>query len=519
MAFNPREPRDAEGRWTRLAGAMKTHGGFTFVTGANVEPTEGFSVGVPHPSGKDWMTLPHGKTTAADLKRFAAKHAKELAPPERGIGGWSNNNPDWGEVRDALDIVEVHKTLKAAMAAARMAGQDAIYDLKKGEEIPVSKDLSILTPTLHGEYDLSHDEAGRLAFWKQVLPKRLIHYTGQDGKRHTLNFDERYLQDLSVNKAKDKVDFLLATKDNAHTMDPERWRGSVEEWKIIDGQPDPKHNGLYARIVFPSREAARAVLDNPDLGVSARIRENIERTDGSTVARGIVHVLGTLDPQVDGMRGWEATDLSTETGTLLDLTHEIYEDGTMADTAEVTLEKAWTEYTEAEIDEMDDAHLDAFLAASEADLGSILESAEDEESEEPEDETDETDEEPEMASLSNEAQQQIDLANTRAQRALAELATARWEKAKDAYLNAGVPAKMVDLAEPLFNRATPFVVDLSNEGGTRLDVADIVSKILDEAKGTIDLSTEEGHSGTFTAGDGEDPDGAALKLWDEQFPA
>lgn len=517
MTFDPNQPRDDDGRWTHLAGRMKSHGGFTSMA-TGEEATSGFSVGIGSSDGKDWERLPHGATTAAHLRGFAAKHAAELAKPNRGIGGWSNSNPDWGDVRDALDIVEVHHTLEDALKAARLAGQDAIFDLTKGEEIPVPKtkrkDLSvttsIITPSLAGQYDLSVKD-GRLAFWKQVLPEKLIHYTDKAGKRQTLNFTEQYLTDLANNKAKDKVDFMLAGQDNSHTMDPERWRGEVAEWQIKDGQANPDHNGLYARIVFPNQDAARAVLANPDLGVSARIREDIQRSDGSTVPRGIVHVLGTLDPQVSGMSGWTAADLSTESDNLLDLTAETYENGsTMTDETKGVLTKPVVEYTNEEIDAFDDETLDAFLEAVGVDVNAILDEDEDELVEE--DEIKES----EMA-LSKQAQHDIDLARSDARAARTELAQARWDRTKDAYLNAGVPVDLIDLAEPIFNRPAEFIVDLSSDGGEgTVNVNEIVSKLLDAQKGTIDLSAEAGHGGTFKSGDGEDPDKPLLDLWDAQ---
>jgi hypothetical protein len=515
MAFDPNQPRDSIGRWTHLAGLMKATGGFTALADGSIA-TSGYSVGVGSADGKDWERLPHGSTTAQNVKAFAAKHAAELAKPGRGIGGWSNNNPDWGDVRDALDIVEVHDTLEEALKAARLAGQDAIYDLGKGEEIPVPKrkgksvSLSIYTPSTAGHYDLSVMPGGRLAFWKQVLPKKEIHYTAKNGTRQVLDFNDRYLTDLANNKIVDKVGFLLADKDNAHTMDPERWRGEVAEWQIRDDQPNPDHNGLYARIVFPNADAARAVMQNPDLGVSARIREDVARSDGSTVPRGIVHVLGTLDPQVSGMSGWTTADLSTETDNLLDLTAETYENGsTMADETKVELTKPVSEYTDAEIDEMDDEMLDVFLEALGVDFDGILDAvAEETVAPEPE-------REPEMA-LSNEMKAEIDLARSEARAARVELAEARWKQTREAYLNAGVPVKDVDLCEPIFNRPNDFVVDLSNEDGSEINVGEIVSKLLDSLKGTIDLSAETGHAGTFNSGDGEDPDKALLDAWNAQ---
>lgn len=546
--YDPNQPRDDIGRWSTLAGLMHSSGGFTsFANG--VVPKSGFAVGVASKDGKDHRTLPHGSTDAAAIEAFAKDFQAELGMPNRGIGGWSNSDPADGDVRDALDIVEVHNTLDDALNAAQKAGQDAIYDLGTHRTIPVPQyrvykdaqgwrfdwpdgrphemhypskraakdaitamthELSIFTPNFEGEYDLSFKD-GQLAYWKQILPQKVIHYTAKDGSRRTLDFNKQYLDDLAHNAAVDSVGFLLANVDNQHTMDPERFRGRVSEFAVREDEPNPDHNGLWGKIVFPSREAAKAVLDNPDLGVSARIREDIPKSDGSTVARGIVHVLGTLDPQVSGMAGWQPTDLSNDGPNLLDLTAETYEDGTMAEN-----EKALDEYTEAEIEAMDDDALNAYLARAAEEFAGILDEDEDELLDEDDETQTETERVAEMA-LSTELRGEIDLANSRAVRALTKAAQAEWDKMRADYMHAGVPADSLDLAEPIFNRPTEFVVDLSNEGGESINVGEIVAKLLDAQKGTIDLSTEVGHGGTFKSGDGEDPDAENLAIWDTQF--
>jgi hypothetical protein len=364
---------------------------------------------------------------------------------------------------------------------------------------------SFQTPVFEGEYDLSA-EGGKIAFWKQILPKKQIHYTAKDGSRRLLNFDEKYLHDLATSKAVDKIGFLLADVDNRHTMDPERWRGEVAELAVRD-------DGLYGKIVFPNKEAAKAVLDNPDLGVSARIREGVPKSDGSVIPRGIVHVLGTLDPQVTGMSGWQTADLSSTEGDLFDLTSETYEDGVMG------TKKSVADYTEAEIEAMNEDELNEFLAAAVEEFDEGILGLNDDDTDDTDDDGDPAKEkEPEMA-LSNEVTEQIDLANASAREALRQLAETRWETERENYLNAGVPPAALDLAAPVLNRPDEFVVDLSVTDGVdaEVGVGKIVRGLLDSLKGTVDLSVENGHSGTFKAGDGEDPDAEGLALWDKQF--
>lgn len=385
------------------------------------------------------------------------------------------------------------------------------YHFKSGDGFwpPHVKDsktmnLTVQTPCYEGRSVIDLSDDGSLAYWKQVLPKKVVRYTGKDGKRHEIDFNDEYLNDLANNKIVDEVGFLLADKDNAHTMDPERWRGKVEQFQVRD-------DGLYAKIVFPNRDAAKAVIDNPDLGVSARIIDGgRESSDGTSVSRGIVHVLGTLDPQVSGMSGWQTADLSTEAGDLLDLTTETFEEKDMA------LKKPAVEYTAEEIEALEGEDLESFLAEVSDLLGDTVDEDDDLTTEDADEDTEER--EPEMA-LSNEAQGQIDLANSRATTALRQLAVARWEKTRDDYLAAGVPPHLLDLAAPVFQTTDEFVVDLSStEGaGSEVDVAKIVKGLLDAAKGTIDLSAEEGHGGVFKAGDAEDPDSEVLTLWDAQF--
>jgi hypothetical protein len=409
----------------------------------------------------------------------------------------------------------VHDDLEHAALAAQAAGQDAIFDLEHGEEIPTTEalkrakkgkamaDLTVTTPMFEGTYDLSTSE-GKIAFWKQILPKKQIQYTAKDGSRQVLNFDEQYLTDLASNQAVDKVGFLLADVNNAHTMDPERWRGEVAKFEV-------REDGLYGKIVFPSREAAKAVLDNPDLGVSARIREGIQRSDGSTINRGIIHVLGTLDPQVSGMSGWQTADLSTEAGDVLDLTDSNYEDTKMA----FDPNKSVLDYTDDEIDAFTDEEANAYLDACGAQLGVILDEPEDleEDPEAPEDKI--VERTPEMA-LSNEARAEIDLARSTANEALRRLADEKWKTDRQAYLLSGVPPHLLDLATPVLNRADEMVIDLSNSDEDDVNVSVIVRGLLDAAKGTVDLSAEAGHSGTFVAGSGEDPDAELLAIWDKQ---
>jgi hypothetical protein len=381
---------------------------------------------------------------------------------------------------------------------------------------------SILTPAVaSAPVDLSKDG---LAFWKQILPMKKIDYTAKSGERSSIVFDEKYLTDLATSTAVDEVGFLLADKDNAHTMDPERWRGKVEKMEVRKDGPE-NERGLWGKIVFASKEAAKAVIENPNLGVSARIREGVQRSDGSTVARGIIHVLGTLDPQVSGMSGWQATDLSAEQGEVLDLSNEEYED--MAKQTE-TKDKPLSEYSDADIEAMTDEELDAFLAEHAPDALNYDGDPEDDDPDADDDNTEDDNTEDEDAKgelvgagadMSKQALEAIDLANqradsatARAEEALRRVAEAEWKTARDGYLSKGVPAAAIDLAAPILNRADDMVIDLSFSDSEDINASKIVRDLLSQMEGMVDLSNEAGHVGQFD-GNGEDPDQAILDRW------
>jgi hypothetical protein len=161
-------------------------------------------------------------------------------------------------------------------------------------------------------------ELSSRVYRKRILPLATINYRGRK-----ISFDAQYLTDLaqSFNSgAYDQVAFMLADTNNAHTLDPERFRGEVQGVEVGD-------DGLYATIqVTP--EAAKVLEQNPKLGVSARILENYERSDGKQFPRALQHVLGTLDPVIPGLGSWEEVALSNgiDPGNVIDLSEHSYEE-------------------------------------------------------------------------------------------------------------------------------------------------------------------------------------------------
>jgi hypothetical protein len=144
---------------------------------------------------------------------------------------------------------------------------------------------------------------------KRLLPIGEINYQGR-----VLKFTRGYLADL-VNSFKasayDQVPFQLAGADNKHTNDVERTGGQITDMTLGD-------DGLYIEVVPTSR--GQAVLeDNPGVGVSARIVEQFDRSDGKFFPRAVQHVLCTLDPRIPGMGGWEAVAAANDVSITFDL--------------------------------------------------------------------------------------------------------------------------------------------------------------------------------------------------------
>lgn len=402
---------------------------------------------------------------------------------------------------------------------------------------------TVLTPRLDDEFS----KAGAKTYWKRVLPLQAINYRGRDGRKRVIDFNERYLADLKHSFAEGALDnkpsapFVLADKDNAHTMDPERYRGEitalVRETELpediraaVIAREGSLPQGLYARTEFPSKKAAKAVTLNPKLPVSMRIREDVERSDGKQFAAVPIHVLGTMDPKIPGLGEWIPADAELSeyaADDVLDLSEESYTEatvpksksknrsgdvqlGTGAATVEVPDIESIDPDNAAEVfAEMDDATLEAFLAQY---ASGDPETGEDEgDSDESED--DEDDDEPE-ATLSGNANQDIQLANERAasaerrsREALNRAAMIEWSATRRGLLAEGVPPHVLDLAEPVLARANETVIDLSSFDEDDINVSAVVRELVEGYKGTVDLSGPNGHGG----GDTSDPDKAVLE--------
>ncbi|WIC89164.1 hypothetical protein SEA_BOGOTA_14 [Streptomyces phage Bogota] len=357
-----------------------------------------------------------------------------------------------------------------------------------------------LTPTEEG----AAIELSRTLFRKKILPKGVIDYKGRK-----IVFDDRYLTDLAQSfhaGAYDQVPFMLADSSNAHTMDPERYRGDIKGVEVAD-------DGLYGTFEL-SADAAELVKKNPKLGVSARIVEGYSRADGKTFPRAMQHVLGTLDPRIPGLGAWTEVALSgyDSTDEVLDLTAAEFEgDEDVAKKDEGDL-----------IDGLTREEYEQLLASLDLDDDDLTDEDGDEgdEDENDEGENDDAGRVPAGAgaSLSNDGGNAIELANTEIRTLKVQLAADRFNADKREYVRKGVPPALVELARPVLEAPDGFVLDFSNDGGAKVDAADVVRKLLDSAVGYIDLAKERGHAVDFSNEDEteNDEDAELLKLWAKQ---
>lgn len=180
--------------------------------------------------------------------------------------------------------------------------------------------LAILTP-FHGSQAV---ELGNRTWRKKVLPVGDVEYKGR-----ILHFTPSYLAGLArafTARAYDQVPFQLADAANAHTNDPERTRGQITGMELGD-------DGLYVTAQL-TPDGEKVLQANPGLGVSARIVEGYQRSDGQFFTAAIQHVLGTLDPRIPGLGPWQAVEAATpEPEAVVDLSAAAFAGGEPLDLA------------------------------------------------------------------------------------------------------------------------------------------------------------------------------------------
>lgn len=321
-----------------------------------------------------------------------------------------------------------------------------------------------ITPLVHSGavVELS---AGTNIFEKEVLPYGKFGYRG-DSFEITPEWVDKAIQSFE-DRAFDQTVVALADEDNSHKVDkrPDRFGGEVIKFKKT-----PK--GLSA-VVQLTNKVADLVRDNKKLGVSVRFREGYTReADGKSWPVVIDQVLGTLDPRITGMEPWKEITLSNiANGT--EIKDSSNEEWVMPEDNKKTDEKTENEGNVTLTKEEYDA-IKALLAKP-----AIEEKKEEEEEKK----------EPVTVGLSNESSRVIELSQ--------QVAYGRYERDAQTWKLAGVPPKIVELAAGVLASYDDVkVVSLSNDGTTKtVDAKSVVKAILDECKGMVELSNEQGHSG------------------------
>lgn len=380
----------------------------------------------------------------------------------------------------------------------------------------------MLSPTVIGDVELSDSSnssgKGKKLFRKQILPVGEFNYRGKklDLSRERLAAMRQAWKD----KAYDQIPFQLADDGNAHThtKDPRYTEGELVDVEVDDRE------GLVGTLAL-SEEGAKIVEKNPKLGVSAKINFNYVRdSDQAYFPAAIEHVLGTINPHLKGMSPWqEVVTLSSSNGdeseyvdysdahyrTPVQLTEYNDKGADMGETrtgegevntdqnaknataegtgtgAEGTPQTKQTGGTDDGTEADDDEELRALLE----DLNR---------------EADEDGGESKGGqAVSNENYEAMALSVQEQGKQVAELTAQlneeKWRREAEAYVHAGVPPAIVELAAPVMKANETTTVELSD--GNKSDAASVVRSILEEAKGTVDLSEEQGHQDSRVNGD------------------
>lgn len=341
----------------------------------------------------------------------------------------------------------------------------------------------IISPLLREEAIQLSQSKG--LYRKQILPRGKFNYEGE-----VIDFDQiaQDAKEAFDQGALDQVAFQLAESSNRHNFDPKNYRGEIKAIELAE-------DGTYAICDFSHYpDMQELVTKNPKFGVSAQIERNLKRGDGKEFRHAFSHVLGTLNPKVTGMKPWEALALSKTDDEVIDLTDvevtSAVTDTKKKDEESVTLSK--TEYDRFK------GFLDSLDAAETLNLSN-------------EDSDDKPEENP-----------AIKLANERAESALrlareseVKLAASEWKARRVELVNAGVPPVMLSKADALMARPDSDVKPIQLSNSESLDPKAIVLSVLEEAKGTIDLSASKGHE--YNGSEDGDENDPAWKAFRDSF--
>lgn len=395
---------------------------------------------------------------------------------------------------------------------------------------------TILTPL---EFTAT-DTLSRKLFRKKVLPIDSISYNGR-----RIDFTREYLEGIVTafsDGAFDNVPLQFADADNRHSNAIERYRGDVVDMSLED-------DGLYV-VVAATDDGAKSLLENPKVGISARIVNEYDRSDGKHYSAAMQHVLATHDPRIPGLGAWESINSysNDDSDAILDLTAEKFgvnhsetKDNSVAEKDESLTANELTQLRAllADLDNADaDAETDAEDGAeteegtdaelSQEELDALLAEVEQELSGEaapvdPEPEADAKAEEKELATagaeLSNTNNEALELANQTAlelSRVKAELTEQRWKNERAMFIREyGMPPALLDLAAPVL-KSEGQTVELSN--GEQTDSSAVMRQVLTAFGKMVKVLDLGNELGSGAEGE-EDLNAAAAERRDETTKA
>lgn len=384
---------------------------------------------------------------------------------------------------------------------------------------------------------------GRRRFWKQILPVTSIDYDGQK-----IDFDPDFHTDLSdafKGGAYDQVPLMFAGEKNEHNMDPRNFGGDIVK---VEYRGPAKGQGTWA-LIEADKTAARVLKRNPKLGVSARIRQGVEKADGRFFKRAINHVLLTMNPRIGGMSPWQAVDLSEDTGVeVVDLTAQEYKEGNPMGKGTTTRRGS---RRQIDLSALSDEEFNRLLDLAQTAVEDPVESDEDVDDDLEDDEVDDEIEDPAETPRRKKSKVKVTKTTERdvedsghgddpeddefADTELSErvirrdevsqfgqmridLAQRDWNTKRERYLANGVPAYLLDLAEPVLSQPDKVTLDLSE--GEDHDVTDTITKMLDGVQHIVDLGDEIGSSLDVDLSEEEASEAdALLKEWNENYSA
>jgi hypothetical protein len=349
-------------------------------------------------------------------------------------------------------------------------------------------------------------ELSRGRYRKQILKFQTINYTGRDGNSRKITFDRKFGIDLVrafKDGAYDQVPFQLADASNTHTNDPTRTGGEIVGVELsadgsgVDGIFDLWGSGI------------KTVEQNPKLGVSARIIENLQHSDGRHYPRALQHVLGTVDPQVTRMKPWEkvsSVELAIgEMSGSLDLSNEMYEGsvevGNENETTTLELSPAQAERLTRLLD--DDEAGEALAEQLRARNAAEVEDEDDEEFDFDSLLEEENDLKPvELSGASGEAielmRAEVDTANSRILELTSQMNQQRTDQEVLEFSREGLAPAVLEAARPLL-AVTAGAIELSNGAGDSLDpgevIRNVLTSVIELAKSghlMVDPDTEDG---------------------------